>query len=125
MSLPVVTNSVGQPVEATPVFSVSQDGSPSQDATSALVPLGYSRISSLSAAAALTSIPAGTTVALIQAEGRDVRWRDDGTNPTTSTGVLLAAGAGFWYRGTFAAIRFIEVAAGGLLNVSYYQETVA
>lgn len=86
-----------------------------------LSPLGYEQVTSLSSAAGLASIPAGTVMALIQAESQNVRWRDDGTNPTTTVGSLLMAGATLEYdAGTFARLKFIEVAASAKLNVSYY-----
>ncbi len=86
------------------------------------VPLGYAQDTTISAASALPTVPAATTVALIQAEGANIRWRDDGVDPTASVGMLLGAGTAFWYRGTFAAFKVIQVSGGGILNVSYYQE---
>ncbi len=85
-----------------------------------LVPNGYQQITSLSAAVGLT-VPAKTKLVLIQAETKDVRWRDDGTNPTASVGMVLSAGSAFSYNGDASAIKFIEVAASGKLNVSYYK----
>lgn len=88
-----------------------------------LTPLLYAQDTTISSASALPgTIPAATTVALIQAEGADIRWRDDGENPTASVGMLLGAGTAFWYRGTFSAFKAIQVTSGGILNVSYYQE---
>lgn len=80
---------------------------------------GYQQITSLSAAAALT-VPSGATVALIQAETKDVRWRDDGTNPTTSVGMIIPAGTSLFFTGSLSAFRVIETAASAKLNVSYY-----
>ena len=87
-----------------------------------LVPLGYVQDTIISAATALPTVPAATTVALIQAEGANIRWRDDGVDPTAAVGMLFGAGTAFWYRGTFAAFKVIQVSTGGILNVSYYQE---
>lgn len=85
-----------------------------------LKPLGYERITSLSAAAALT-VPAGARYAWVQAETQNVRWRDDGTNPTSTQGMLLSKDSdGFWYTSHLAAVRFIEVSPSAVLNVSYY-----
>ena len=58
--------------------------------------------------------------ALIIAEGAAVRWRDDGTNPTTSVGMPLAVGVPLQYDGDLIKIRFIQQAATGIINVSYY-----
>jgi hypothetical protein len=49
-----------------------------------------------------------------------VRWRDDGTDPTTTVGMNLAAGASLDYEGQLAAIKFIEVTASAKLNVAYF-----
>jgi hypothetical protein len=82
-------------------------------------PLGYEQVTSLSSAAGLTP-PEGARLALIQAQDQDTRWRDDGTNPTTTVGMNLIAGAELSYSGNLAKIKFIEVAASAKLNVSYF-----
>ena len=88
-------------------------------APGALSAKGYQQITSLSSAAALT-VPANSTCALIQAETQSVRWRDDGTNPTASVGMVLAAGETIFFTGSMSAFRAIAVAASAKLNVSYY-----
>lgn len=82
---------------------------------------GYQQITSLSSAQTLT-IPTGKDpdYALIQAETKDVRWRDDGTAPTSSVGMVLAAGATLRYDGDLRKIQIIETAASAKLNVSFY-----
>lgn len=82
--------------------------------------LGYQQITSLSAATALT-IPSGAILALIQAESKDVRWRDDGTSPTASVGMTITAGSMLEYNGVLENLKFIEVTASAKLNVSYYR----
>ena len=82
--------------------------------------LGYQQITSLAAAAALT-VPTGARLAVIVAETQAVRWRDDGTDPTSSVGMPLATGVQFTYPGDLAAIKFIEQTASAKLNVSYYK----
>jgi hypothetical protein len=84
------------------------------------VPLGYQQITSLSAAAALT-VPTGTTSAVIVAEAQAVRYRDDGTAPTSSVGIPVAVGAVLQYTGRLGAIQFIEQTSGAKLNISYYR----
>ena len=80
--------------------------------------LGYATIS---AATALPTIPAGASLVLLQVTGQDVRWRDDGTDPTASIGMILNADADpYPYSGDLSAIRFIETAASAVLNVAYY-----
>lgn len=86
---------------------------------STTVCLGYQQITSLSSASGLT-IPQGTTMAVITPESQGVRWRDDGTNPTASVGMPIAAGAYFNYDGDLNRIKFIEQSASAKLNVAYY-----
>jgi hypothetical protein len=57
---------------------------------------------------------------LIQAQDQNVRWKDDGDNPTSTTGIQLAAGDWFWYNGDLTAIKFIEEAASAKLNLAFY-----
>lgn len=86
---------------------------------STTVCLGYQQITSLSSATGLT-IPQGTTLALIVPETQNVRWRDDGTNPTASVGMPIFVGASLSYDGDLNRIRFIESTAGAKLNICYY-----
>lgn len=80
---------------------------------------GYQQLTSLASAAALT-VPANATVALIQAESQSVRWRDDGTDPTTTVGMVLSAGESMFFTGSLVAFRAIEITASAKLNISYY-----
>lgn len=70
----------------------------------------------LATGTALT-IPDDVQAAVIQAEGGDVRYRDDGTAPDANTGMLLAAGASMFYVGDLSTLQF---AGAGTLNVLYY-----
>lgn len=102
-------------VEGSPVQALN----PIPTCPGQVTPKGLQQITSLVAAASLT-VPSGAQFALIQAESQDVRWRDDGTNPTASVGMLLASGETLAYTGPLAAIRLIETTASAKLNVSYY-----
>ncbi len=83
-------------------------------------PLGYQQITSLGTAVALT-VPAGAQRALLQAETQNVRWRDDGTDPTTAAGMILKAGNDpVLYEGDLSAIKVIEVTSSAKLNVTYF-----
>lgn len=91
--------------------------------------LGYQRITSLSAATNLTlpqTQPGGIgtlmkpTLAVIIAETQAVRWRDDGTAPTSSVGMPLAVDTPFVYDGDLTNIKFIEQTASAVLHISYY-----
>lgn len=90
-------------------------------------PLSYSQVTAFSSAKTLGTIPALTTIADICNEGTALRYRDDGTAPTTTVGMILAAGDVtapncMQYSGNFAALQFIQEAAnGGPLNVTFYQ----
>jgi hypothetical protein len=99
-------------------------------------PLGYQQIldAALGSAVGLTmptqsatNVPGGWAAqipvgyAIIQNSGTAaVRWRDDGTAPTATIGMLLAAGAELDYVGDISKIQFIHVAAGAQLEVSLY-----
>ncbi len=84
-------------------------------------PKGYEQITSLSAATGLT-IPSGATRAFIVVEGRAVRWRDDGVDPTPTVGMLLGVGEELNYNfvTSLSSIKFIEQTAGAVLDISYY-----
>lgn len=86
-----------------------------------LVLLGYQQITNLSAAVGLT-VPTGATLALIQAETQNVRWRDDGTNPTASVGMYIVADSILPYTGKLSAIKFIQATASAKLNITYYRQ---
>lgn len=83
-------------------------------------PLLYQQYTNLSAAIALSSIPAKATMCVISVEGAPIRWRDDGTNPTASVGMPVANGATLTYTGNMSAIAFIQQSASATINVSYY-----
>lgn len=76
-----------------------------------------------SSAASLTSggVPKGAKLAYIEAEAKDVRYRDDGAAPTASVGQVIPLGTSILYSGTATALNFIETAASGKLNVSFYK----
>jgi hypothetical protein len=80
--------------------------------------LGYQQITDLDSAVNLS--PGSATLALIQAETKSVRWRDDGVAPDVNTGMLLATGSVMEYDGNLSAIQFIETDASATLNISYY-----
>lgn len=81
---------------------------------------GYTQVTSLSSAAGLGTVPAGSNFAVVQCESQQVRWRDDGTSPTTTVGMLMNVGDVLLFDGEPSAIKFIEVTASAKLNVSWY-----
>ncbi len=87
-----------------------------------LKPAGYQQITDLSSAEALPSLPAtGVVLVLVQAESQDIRWRDDGTDPTASVGMVIEAGQMLAYTGNPAALKLIETTASAKANISYYK----
>jgi hypothetical protein len=120
-------NNQTNPVAALPVrlstgssFYVASGGGPVVGGT----PLGYQQISAATLAAAQSlTLPVGATSAVVQAEGGDVRWRDDGVSPTNSIGMILYQGMLPIVVGDPAAIMFIRSTnqTGATLNVSYYK----
>ncbi|MGN6479490.1 hypothetical protein [Luteibacter sp.] len=86
-----------------------------------IVPLGFQRVAIGTAAPSPLSSPAGAIYALIQAEGANLRYRDDGAAPTASVGMrLLSAATAQEFSGSLTAVQFIAEGAGAFLNVSYY-----
>lgn len=87
-----------------------------------LIPLGFQQITGMISATSLT-IPAGATVAIIQAEAQNIRWRDDGPVPTSTVGMLIFATdtRGLPYVGNLANIKLIQATSGAIANVAYYQ----
>lgn len=83
-------------------------------------PLGYQQITSTSSAFSLT-VPAGARIAMIVAEAQHLRWRDDGTAPTTSVGMLLkTTDPPLVITDNLAAFQGINATAGTIVNISYY-----
>lgn len=96
------------------------------DAVSRMTPLGVAAAGSVASAANLPqingAIPSGpNVVALIIPETQNVRFRDDGTDPTSTVGMLLVAGQPFLYTGNLSALRMIQVAATAAVTVAYYK----
>ena len=60
------------------------------------------------------------TFAIITPEGQNVRWRDDGTDPTASVGMPIFVGTSLLYDGNLTNLRFINMVTGCRVNVSYY-----
>lgn len=80
--------------------------------------------SNTTSAASVTAggIPAGATMAYLDAEVAGVRYRDDGGVPTATVGSLIATGnPGIFYTGTLSNIQFIAATGSPLLNVSFYR----
>ena len=75
----------------------------------------------VTSATALT-VPAGATTAVVTVEGATVRWRDDGTAPTASSGSLLAVGSvTTFYGASMKAVKFIQTVGTATLDVAFYK----
>lgn len=87
---------------------------------------GFEQITSLNTVKTLT-IPTGATGVFLQAETQNVRWRADGTAPTSSVGMILYAGDPPTYFSStgsdalvsLGAMIFIEATASAKINVTY------
>jgi hypothetical protein len=96
---------------ATPVYIGAVPGGTSK---------GYQQLGTLSAAEGLT-VPSGASNALIIVSGEAVRWRADGTAPTASLGMPVAAGDTIVIGGPLmSTIEFIQVSASASLDVTYF-----
>jgi hypothetical protein len=123
----IIRTPTGQPI-AGYICLVGGDGVPLEGIgtprTQIATPIGYEQLTSVqlnAGAVMLQDIPADAVMALIQAEGGDVRWRGDGV-PTAAEGMLLAYGQERTIGGDLASYRFIAATgqAGAVLNVSYF-----
>lgn len=85
-----------------------------------LDPVGYEQKTSFDAAAENIGIK-GAVYVLLTAEGGTVRWRDDGTDPTSLIGTPLPDGQDFWYTGNVSKLRVIGVDASSILNINGYK----
>lgn len=85
-------------------------------------PRGYQQLTVSSTAVSLT-IPAGkrVTFALVRCSTANVRYRDDGTDPTATVGEPLLAGEVLEYDANVAAVKFIRQSADATLDISYYE----
>lgn len=83
--------------------------------------LGYTQVTNLTAAVGVGTIPAGTETVLLQCTGQNVRYRDDGTNPTAAIGMVLVALTLYSFTvAQISSMKFIETAATGVLNITFY-----
>lgn len=82
--------------------------------------LGHQQITNLAAAVGITVLP-GTERVILQCETQNVRYRDDGTDPTASVGLILVALTMYEFSiAQIARMKFIETAASAKLNIASY-----
>lgn len=80
------------------------------------VPAGFQQLNPTSATK--LTVPAGATLAVI-VSASSFTWRDDGTAPTASVGMVWPANVPLYYGGTLSALEVINTS--GTVNVSYYK----
>lgn len=88
------------------------------------VPCGYwqAAVTTLTPVAVPASCGTNPQLAVIKAEAQAIRYRDDGTAPTTTVGQPIAvADAPIQYEGTITALQFIAQVSGGIVNVLFYK----
>lgn len=93
-------------------------------------PQGYCQITSLSSAVNLVtascstgSVPAQAVIAEICVSVAAIRYRDDGTAPTTALGIPVGAGTCYPYAvssGGFGALSLIQQTAGAVVDIAFY-----
>lgn len=83
----------------------------------------YEQKTAFNGAAIALTLPAGCRKAWLQAEGTNVRFRLDGTNPTASVGGVLVAGAAhteITVEAGLGEIKLIGVDGSSKLNIHYF-----
>ena len=86
-------------------------------------PISFEQIS-INTAAGLTTIPSNANKAVITVETAGLRYRDDGTNPTSSVGHNMRVGSVIFLNGRNAVLNFKAIKSGtanSKINVDYYE----
>ena len=74
--------------------------------------------------ASAVSVPGTGSLVMIQAEAQNVRYRADGVDPTSTVGMVLAAGECHILnvgKGNIQNIKVIQAVAGAILNVTAFR----
>lgn len=86
-------------------------------------PVGYEQLTVPVGAVALASIPAKASRAIVMVEAQPLRYREDGTAPTSAVGVLCVATTRFELESRKAIQQFRAIRSGGtdsVVSVLYY-----
>jgi len=88
-------------------------------------PVGYQQIAAGGAdtAVGLTVPTSGQQLpsfCIITPITQAIRWRDDGTNPTTTVGMPQVVNVPFTYNGNLKSFKMISQTAGAEVDISYY-----
>ena len=76
---------------------------------------------SVGATAVALTVPAGAVNAQITVSGANIRYRDDGTDPTATVGMPVYQASAWLYSGPLGAIKFIAQSGTATLDVLYYK----
>lgn len=85
--------------------------------------VGFEKLAVSNVSVALADIPEGATIAVVYAEGADVRWlqRGETEEPTATDGIPLNDGQSATFNCNLADLRFIrQDATDATLQVAYY-----
>jgi hypothetical protein len=90
-----------------------------------LTPLGYQQLTSFDGAAVGLDVPKDCTHIFWRAQTAGFRWRDDGTDPTTTVGQLVSElDPGDFYPGNpqeLGPLRIIATGGTAVLNACFYK----
>lgn len=94
-------------------------------------PLGHAQITVSTTGSTLDTfiggagVPRGASCVVISTPATNqVRFRDDGTAPTSAIGILLPASSIYEYKGNLEAIRFIRSGgADAVLDLAFYSHS--
>lgn len=87
-----------------------------------LLSRGYSQLTITSTVVSTLTVPSGSQMAVVEIETNQVRYRDDGTNPSTTGGTPIAAGGSM----TICGLSILNnwkvtgVTGNATLNVTFY-----
>lgn len=103
-------------------FPAKADGGPCPGLNATLIPMGYQQLTVSSVAVGFT-IPQTRVLrlAIVTVEVNPIRFRDDGTAPTASVGMLVQNNVSIAVCGVAAsAFRAIRTGSDAVLSISYY-----
>jgi len=83
-------------------------------------PLGHQKVTVSSTAQALPSIPAQARRAVIRPLLDAITYRDDGTDPTATTGFPILKDEVFVYDGDLATFKMIRITIDADVRIVYY-----
>lgn len=66
-------------------------------------------------------IPPNVDLTILTIEDQSMRYKDDGTNPTTTKGVMLLVGRRMKYTSDPRNLSFIELAATATIQAAFYK----